>query len=86
MDLEKEIVSVKERNKRVEMDKAWETSWSRKIAVVLLTYIVIVVFFYFAGLPRPFINSIVPSLAFLLSTLTIPFLKKIWINNYRNKR
>ena len=38
MDLEKEIKEIKERNKRVETDKAWETSWTRKICIALLTY------------------------------------------------
>ncbi len=74
-----EIEKIKERNKRVELDKAWETSLARKILIIILTYIVIVVFFYFAGLPKPFVNSIVPALAFFLSTLTLPLFKKIWI-------
>lgn len=80
-DLKKEISQIKERNKRVEGDKAWETSLSRKILITFLTYFVVVLFFYFAGLPRPFINSIVPSLAFLLSTLTLDFFKKVWMKN-----
>lgn len=32
-DLEKEIIQIKERNKRVELDKKWETSWTRKICI-----------------------------------------------------
>jgi len=81
MNLKKEIQLIKERNTRVELDKAWETSLTRKIAIAGLTYFVIVIFFYFAELPKPFINSIVPALAFLLSTLTLNFFKKIWIKN-----
>ena len=81
MNLQKEIKSIHKRNERVELDKAWETSLTRKIVIAILTYIVIIIFFYFAGLPKPFINSIVPSLAFLLSTLTLPIFKKIWINH-----
>jgi len=80
MNLKKEIEGIKERNKRVELDKAWETSLTRKIIITVLTYVVIVIFFYFAGLPNPLVNSIVPSLAFLLSTLTLSFFKKLWIN------
>jgi len=80
MKVEKEIELIKERNRRVEADKAWETSLSRKIIIAILTYIVIVVFFYFAGLPKPFTNSIVPALAFFVSTLTLPFFKKIWLD------
>ena len=77
--LEKEVIKIKERNKRVEIDKAWETSLTRKIIIAILTYFVIVIFFYFAGLQKPFINSIVPALAFLLSTLSLPFFKKLWV-------
>lgn len=79
-ELNKEICKIKIRNKKVEIDKAWETSFIRRILIIILTYIVIVLFFYFAELPRPFINSIVPSIAFLLSTLTLSFFKKIWIS------
>ena len=79
--IEKELDLIKERNKRVEADKAWETSWSRKVLIAVMTYIVIVIFFYFAGLPKPFINSIVPALAFVLSTLTLPLFKKVWLKN-----
>jgi len=79
MKIEKEIEKIKQRNKRVEIDKAWETSWIRKILIAILTYIVVVLFFYFAELPRPFVNSIVPSLAFLLSTITLSFFKRLWV-------
>jgi len=79
MNIKKEIEAIKQRNKRVEADKAWEISISRKILVAILTYLVIVIFFYFAGLPKPFINSIVPTLAFVLSTLTLPYFKKLWL-------
>ncbi len=77
--IQSEIKSIKERNKKVEADKAWEISLTRKIIIALFTYAVVVLFFYFAGLPNPMINSIVPSLAFLLSTLTLPLFKHIWI-------
>lgn len=79
--IKEEIEKIKERNLRVELDKAWETSWMRKIIIAVLTYIVVVIFFLSAGLPHPFINSIVPSIAFILSTLTMPFFKRLWIKN-----
>lgn len=78
-ELQLEIEKIKKRNQRVETDKAWETSWTRKIVISILTYIVIVVFFYFAELPKPFINAIVPAIAFVLSTLTVPLFKKWWL-------
>ena len=75
----KEIQNILERNKRVESDKAWETSFTRKLLIAIFTYIVIVLFFLAAGLPKPFINPIVPTVGFLLSTLTLPLFKNIWL-------
>jgi hypothetical protein len=79
MDIKKEIETLKERNRKVEADKAWETSWTRRLMVVILTYFVIVIFFYFAGLPSPWVNSIVPAAAFVVSTLSLPWFKKLWL-------
>ncbi len=79
MNLEQEISDLKARNKRVEADKAWETSWTRKGVVAGLTYSVVVLFFFVADLPNPFVNAIVPSIGFVLSTLTVPLFKKWWI-------
>lgn len=84
--LQTEIENIKARNERVEMDKAWETSWMRKISIFILTYLVIVLFFYFADLPNPLINSIVPAIGFILSTLTISVLKKIWLKKYIKRK
>lgn len=78
-NLEQEIIVIKNRNVKVEADKAWETSWSRKILIAGLTYFVIVLFFYFANLPKPFINALVPTLGFVLSTLSIDLAKKLWL-------
>ena len=44
--LKKEIENIKERNKRVELDKKWETCWTRKICICILTYIVVVAYSY----------------------------------------
>lgn len=79
MNLEHEINQIHERNKRVELDKAWELSWTRKFIVAFLTYVVVVCFFVFARLPDPFVNSIVPALAFIISNLSMSVFKKIWL-------
>ena len=78
-NLEQEIKKIKQRNDKVEADKAWETSNFRKIIIAILTYFVIVLFFYFAWFSKPFINAIVPTMGFLLSTLSIPVFKNIWL-------
>lgn len=79
MNFEKEIKLIKKRNKKVEIDKAWETSNFRKIVIAILTYFVIVLFFFFAWFDKPFINAIVPTIWFLLSTLSMNFFKNIWL-------
>jgi hypothetical protein len=48
--LENDILKIKERNTKVELDKGWETSWTRKLCIAILTYFVIVLFFYFSDL------------------------------------
>ena len=65
-NFEKEIEKINHRNKRVEVDKAWEISLFRKIVIAVLTYFVVVLFFIFAELPNPFVNAVVPTLGFLL--------------------
>ena len=81
----KEIRQIKERNRRVELDKAWETSWTRRVAISVLTYLVIVLFFHSARLPSPWLNAIIPTLGFVLSTLTLPFLKRMWMRRSSNR-
>lgn len=82
-DLKKELDYIKARNKLVEANKAWEISWTRKLLILVLTYVVIVIFFLVAKLPDPFANAVVPSVAFVLSTLTVPLFKKWWLKNIR---
>lgn len=85
-ELKNELDLIKKRNNKVEIDKAWETSWFRKITIAILTYAVIVLFFITLGFNKPFINAIVPTLGFLLSTLSISILKNYWIKNIYNKK
>lgn len=76
--LQKEIDSIKLRNQRVEKDKAWETSTTRKISIAILTYLTILIFFITIQVEKPLINAIVPTLGFLLSTMSLPLIKKWW--------
>ena len=46
MNLEERIKKIEERNKKVELDKRWETSWTRKICIMILTYIIVIVYSY----------------------------------------
>lgn len=85
ININSEIENIKTRNKNVEADKAWETSKTRKIIIACITYIVIVIFLYTLNNSSPWLNAIIPTLGFLLSTLTLPFFKKMWINRIYKK-
>ena len=79
MKLEEEINLIKERNKKVELDKAWETSWTRKICIVILTYLIVVLYnFGIAKFENIFLSSLVPVMGFLLSTLSLKVVRNIW--------
>ncbi len=75
---EKRINQIEQRNKRVEKDKAWESSMTRKILLVFFTYLTLAIYFKFVLQINPWLNAIVPTLGFYLSTLTLPFFRKIW--------
>ena len=77
--LEKEVEQIKARNKKVEIDKAWETSTTRKVLLILFTYTSIGLYMYAIGIDKPWLNAVIPSIGFLLSTLTLPYFKNYWI-------
>lgn len=78
-NLEDEIKKIKERNKRVELDKSWETSITRKICICILTYIVVVIYSYLINkVDNIFLSSLVPVIGFSLSTLSLKYIRRIW--------
>jgi len=77
-DFESRLKAIEDRNARVELDKKWETSWARRLSIAALTYLVVVGYLFVIGNDRPFINAIVPPVGFLLSTLVMKQIRKIW--------
>lgn len=78
-NLEDEVKKIKERNKRVELDKSWETSITRKICICILTYIVVVIYSYLIKkVDNIFLSSLVPVIGFSLSTLSLKYIRRIW--------
>ena len=81
-NVEKRIRSLEDRNKRVESDKLWEISYTRRILLALFTYLAIGIYLNALKIIHPWLNAIVPAVAFMLSTLTMPFAKKVWLKYY----
>ncbi|OGM32498.1 hypothetical protein A2803_03465 [Candidatus Woesebacteria bacterium RIFCSPHIGHO2_01_FULL_44_21] len=80
-DLEKRVAEIEKRNKKVEEDKGWETSFTRRGLLILFTYISIGAYMWAIGVASPWLNAVIPSIGFLLSTLTLQYFKRWWVNN-----
>ena len=78
--IEQRLRTLESRNARVEADKAWETSFARRALLAIFTYISVGAYLQAIGVGNPWLNAIVPALAFMLQTLTLPFFKKTWLN------
>ena len=80
--LEKEVEEIKQRNSRVEADKAWETSYFRILLISGIIYVVAVKVLYFVGASDYYLNALVPAIGYFLSVQSLPFIKKWWMKNY----
>ena len=77
-DLEARVAAIEARNRQVEQNKAWETSWTRRISVAVLTYAVIVTYLFVINNNNPWVNAAVPAVGFMLSTMAMTWVKSIW--------
>ena len=77
--LTNEISKIHKRNRKVELDKKWETSTTRRIFICILTYIIVLIYSYLVkNYNSVFLTSIVPVIGFALSTLSLKYIRKIW--------
>ena len=76
---------IEKRNERVESDKAWEISWTRKALLAIFTYLAIGTYLWAINIQDPWLNAIVPAVAFLLSTLTLPYFRELWLRKIYKK-
>ena len=83
--LEAKISKIEARNRKVEADKSWETSYTRRVLLFVFTYISIGLYLNVIQVENPWLNAIVPSIGFLLSTLTLPFFKNLWMKKRNGK-
>ncbi|OGZ09761.1 MAG: hypothetical protein A3D65_05550 [Candidatus Lloydbacteria bacterium RIFCSPHIGHO2_02_FULL_50_13] len=80
-NIEKRVLAIEERNTLVESDKAWETSWMRRLLLIVFTYLAITAYLKAIAVARPWVNAIVPAAAFVISTLTMPYFKTLWLKS-----
>ena len=77
--LEERIVAIKNRNMKVEQDKSWETSLTRRCAIAVITYLTACIYLYIISDQNVLLHSLVPTGGYILSTLSVSFIKKLWI-------
>jgi hypothetical protein len=70
-ELEKRIDAIENRNKKVTAEKAWETSWTRRLIISGFTYVFVSTYMVYLGSPKPWFGSLVPVIGYLLSTLVL---------------
>jgi len=83
--IEREISEIKERNRKVEADKAWETSVFRMVSILILTYLIASWVMYIINVKEYWLNALIPTLGYFLSTLSLPIVKRWWIKNWWEK-
>jgi hypothetical protein len=83
-DLPSRIEAIEARNRRVEADKAWETSLFRRALIAGLTYGIAWGFLLTAGLDRPGVSALVPAGGYLLSTLSLPVVRRWWTARFHH--
>jgi hypothetical protein len=77
--IESQLQEIQARNKRVEADKAWETSWIRRIYIAVATYVFALLWLTMISVDKPGLNALVPTVAYILSTVSLSSIKKRWI-------
>jgi hypothetical protein len=84
-EIVRELELIKQRNARVEADKAWEVSAVRVAAISATTYVCAALLLWLIGVERFWLSALVPVVGFYLSCRSLPALKKWWIER-RNKK
>lgn len=85
MELSERVSALEQRNAKVEANKAWEGSWTRRGFIMLVTYVVAVVWLTVINESNLWLKAVVPVAGFLLSTLTIGPLKYLWTKSVYKK-
>lgn len=86
LTLEERVDALEKRNRRVQAHKAWETSITRRLILILLTYSFMGFFLRTINVPNPWVNALTPTIGYFISTQSLPLFKNLWLKKiYMNK-
>lgn len=83
-ELEHDVAEIQSRNRKVELDKAWETSVLRRMFISVSTYVLMVVFMSALKVDKPLVSAIIPAIAYLISTFSLGMLKDEWLKKQKS--
>ncbi len=80
--LQDALQAIQERNERVEKQKAWETSFTRRFFIALVTYATAYTYMrHGLGDMKAHLAAFVPTGGYLLSTFSLPIIREYWMKN-----
>ncbi len=82
--LREEIEVIKARNRRVEADKAWETSKTRNVFIAIVTFALAYILMLLLNESRPLEKAFIGSILYLMSTTTYGVLKDWWLKRRKS--
>ena len=83
--IREELRELRARNLRVEREKAWETSWTRRLVITAVTWLGAWLWLLELGAERAALQALVPAGAYALSTFPLPMLRRWWIGMFVSK-
>ena len=84
-ELNEKVGKILERNKKVEQDKAWETSFFRRLFLAILTYFAVLALLLIINAPTPFLAALIPAAAYLIQQYSLPFMRGLCEKNFYKK-
>ena len=85
-NLEDRVALIEARNAHVSYNKAWEISWTRRGLIAGITYVFAFILLNILGHDGAWKHALVPVMGYLVSTLSLPAVKKIWIEHQERKK
>ncbi len=84
LEIKEQLKKIEERNKKVELEKAWEGSLTRRVIIFVFTYIIAGIWLWMISESLFLLKAFVPVAGYILSTLSIPQIKKLWVNSQQH--
>jgi len=85
LTLEEQVQKLNLMQKYDELKSKWDRSLVRIIYVSTTTYLFVAVFMFILEVDNYLVNALIPSLGYILSTQTLPSIKKAWVRYYLDR-